>query len=55
MLHRYLHTQTDVVLGHAPVYKGKRDSFVWGPMLMDLEYPANHRKSQLVSFHYVHR
>ena len=31
------------------------DSFVWGPVLMDLEYLDNHRRSQLVSFHYVHR
>ena len=31
------------------------DSFVWGLMLMDLVYPDNRRKSQLVSFHYVHR
>ena len=30
-------------------------SFVSGLMLMVLEYPDNHRKSQLVSFHYVHR
>ena len=27
------------------------DPFVWGPALMDQEYPDNHRKSQVVSFH----
>ena len=28
------------------------NSFVQGPMLMDLEYSDNHRKNQLVCFHY---
>ena len=31
------------------------NSFVEGPMPMDLEYPDSHHESQHVSIHYVHR
>ena len=37
-----------------PIRPIATDSFEWGPTLIDLEYPDNHRKSQLVSFHFVH-